>query len=279
MADRGVLTLIATPIGNLKDISLRAIEELKCADIIAAEDTRHSGKLLKEYEVCTPMISLHKFNEAQRCEHIISSLMEGKNIALISDAGTPGICDPGEAIIKACIDNNIKVSIIPGANAAVSALAISGMSSSSYTFHGFIPKKKKEKEDLIKSISHCKHTSIFYESPFRIKNTLEIISKILPERNVALVRELTKLYEEVIRGKADELISVFSKKEPKGEFVLLIEGNDVAEKYNDDIDLFKAIDLVNEYIKSGDKKTIAIKKVCSQTNISRKELYDNLKNN
>ncbi len=279
MAAQGTLTLVATPIGNLKDITLRAIEELKRADIIAAEDTRHSGKLLKEYDIKTPMISLHKFNEAQKCEQIISKLIEGKNVALISDAGTPGICDPGEEIVKSCINNDIKVSIIPGANAAVSALAISGISSTTFAFYGFIPKKVKEKEELFKAISNNKQTSIFYESPFRIKNTLEIISKILPDRSVALIRELTKLHEEALRGKAKELLNVFSDKEPKGEFVIIIEGVDVKVKHVKSIEFSEAIELVNKLIENGDKKTIAIKKVSAKTGINRKELYDRLKNN
>ncbi len=274
----GMFTLVATPIGNLNDITLRAIEQLKAADIIAAEDTRHSGKLLKAYDIKTPMISLHKFNEAQKCESIISMLLEGKNVALISDAGTPGICDPGEAIVKACIDNDIKVSIIPGANAAISALAISGISSSSFTFYGFIPKKIKEKEELFTSISENIQTSIFYESPFRIKNTLEIIFKILPERNIALIRELTKLHEEVLRGNAEKLLNNFSDKEPKGEFVIVMQGNDTQTKKDNTIDLSEAKKLVEQYIKNGDKKTSAIKKVCLQTGISRKELYDSLNN-
>lgn len=279
MVAQGTLTLVATPIGNLKDITLRAIEELKRADIIAAEDTRHSGKLLKEYDIKTPMISLHKFNEAQKCEQIILKLIEGKNIALISDAGTPGICDPGEEIVKACINNNIKVSIIPGANAAVSALAISGISSTTFAFYGFIPKKVKEKEELFKVISNNKQTSIFYESPFRIKNTLEIISKILPERSVALIRELTKLHEQALRGKAKELLNIFSDKEPKGEFVIIIEGVDVKVKHVNNIEFPEAIELINKLIEAGDKKTIAIKKVSAKTGINRKELYDSLKNN
>jgi len=274
----GMFTLVATPIGNLNDITLRAIEQLKTADIIAAEDTRHSGKLLKAYDIKTPMISFHKFNEAQKCESIISMLLEGKNVALISDAGTPGICDPGEAIVKACIDNDIKVSIIPGANAAISALAISGISSSSFTFYGFIPKKIKEKEELFASISENIQTSIFYESPFRIKNTLEVIFKILPERNIALIRELTKLHEEVLRGNAEKLLNYFSDKEPKGEFVIVMQGNDTQTKKDNTIDLSEAKKLVEQYIKNGDKKTSAIKKVCFQTGISRKELYDSLNN-
>lgn len=275
----GIFTLVATPIGNLNDITLRAIDQLKSADIIAAEDTRHSGKLLKAYDINTPMISLHKFNETQRCDSIISMLLEGKNVALISDAGTPGICDPGEAIVKACINNNIKVSITPGANAVISALAISGISASSFTFYGFIPKKIKEKEELLSSISESKQTSIFYESPFRIKNTLEIIFKILPERNIALIRELTKLHEEVLRGKASELLNAFTEREPKGEFVIVMQGNDNQAKKDNTTDISEAKKLVEQYIKNGDKKTAAIKKVCLQTGINRKELYDSLNNN
>ncbi|NMC56596.1 MAG: 16S rRNA (cytidine(1402)-2'-O)-methyltransferase [Eubacteriaceae bacterium] len=275
----GIFTLVATPIGNLNDITLRAIDQLKSADIIAAEDTRHSGKLLKAYDINTPMISLHKFNETQRCDSIISMLLEGKNVALISDAGTPGICDPGEAIVKACINNNIKVSITPGANAVISALAISGISASSFTFYGFIPKKIKEKEELLSSISESKQTSIFYESPFRIKNTLEIIFKILHERNIALIRELTKLHEEVLRGKASELLNAFTEREHKGEFVIVMQGNDNQAKKDNTTDISEAKKLVEQYIKNGDKKTAAIKKVCLQTGINRKELYDSLNNN
>lgn len=278
MKESGMLLLVATPIGNLKDISFRAIEELKNADVIAAEDTRHSGKLLKAYGINTKMISLHKFNEVQKRDYLLELLHGGNTVALISDAGTPGICDPGEDIVSACIREKIAVSIVPGANALISALAISGISSSSFTFHGFMPKRKKEKEELLILIAGSSYTNIFYESPHRIKTTLEMIDTLMPKRKIALVRELTKLHEEMLQDSAQNLLQVYATKEPKGEYVLIIEGDTAEVKKDDQIDLEYAAELVNEYMKKGEKKNDAIKKVCSQTNLDRKTLYNRLKN-
>lgn len=278
MKESGMLLLVATPIGNLKDISLRAIEALKNADVIAAEDTRHSGKLLKAYGINTKMISLHKFNEAQKRDYLLELLHGGNTVALISDAGTPGICDPGEDIVGACIRENIIVSIVPGANAVISALAISGICSSSFTFHGFMPKRKKEKEELLISITGSKYTNIFYESPHRIKGTLEMIDTLMPNRKIALVRELTKLHEEMLQDSAQNLLQVYATKEPKGEYVLIIEGDTAEVKKDNQIDLEYAAELVSEYMKNGEKKNDAIKKVCSQTSLDRKTLYNRLKN-
>jgi 16S rRNA (cytidine1402-2'-O)-methyltransferase len=278
MEKRGLLLLVATPIGNLKDISIRAIEALKNADIIAAEDTRHSGKLLKAYDIHTKMISLHKFNESQKRDFLLKLLQNGNNIALISDAGTPGICDPGEDIVKACIKENISVSIVPGANAFISALAISGNTSSSFTFHGFVPKKKKEKEELFSSLIYSHHTNIFYESPHRIKDTLLVLKTLMPNRLITFVRELTKLHEEVLRGMAQTLLEIYETKEPKGEYVLIIEAYHKCADTQTEMDLENAVNLVNVYIKQGMKKTQAIKKVCGNTTLDRKTLYDRLKN-
>jgi 16S rRNA (cytidine1402-2'-O)-methyltransferase len=278
MKPYGTLLLVATPIGNLKDITIRAVEALKNSDIIAAEDTRRSGVLLKEYGVDTKMISLHKFNEAQRREQILSMLKEGKNVALISDAGTPGICDPGEDIVRSCMAENIKVSIMPGANALVSALAISGMPSSSFTFHGFSPKRKKEKDGLLKSISNSNYTNIFYESPFRIKDTLKSISEIMPNRDIVLVRELTKLHEETLMGKASVILDIYLQKEPKGEYVVIINGREEAAAPSNVTDMSDAARLACEYIKKGDKKTEAAKKAGAVFGVDRKKLYDFIKN-
>jgi len=278
MNTAGALKLIATPIGNLKDITIRALEELKNSDIIAAEDTRHSGRLLKEYGIETKMISLHKFNEKQKSDKIINMIHEGKNVALISDAGTPGICDPGQDIVKACIKENIKVTVIPGANALIAAYAVSGMSAASFTFHGFMPKRKKEKEELLNMISSSHHCNIFYESPFRIIDTLQLIKNIMPNRYIVLVRELTKLHEEILRGSAEFILQTFSDREPKGEFVVLIEVRERNDSKKENLDLKNAAEMVNEYMKKGDKKTVAIKKVCAEYNVDRKELYNSLKN-
>ncbi len=278
MENTGLLMLVATPIGNLKDISIRAVEELKQADIIAAEDTRHSGKLLKAYDINTKMISLHKFNESQKRAYLLELLKDGNTVALISDAGTPGICDPGEDIVKACIKENIAVSIVPGANALISALAISGISASSFTFHGFMPKKKKEKQELLISLEKSKYTNIFYESPHRIKDTLLILNTLMPIRNVTLVRELTKLHEEVLYGTAGTLLRIYESKEPRGEYVLIIDGYTNDTSGQEEIALEDAIKLAHSYIQQGVKKTEAIKKVCGNTTLDRRTLYDKLKN-
>ncbi|MGI6348612.1 MAG: 16S rRNA (cytidine(1402)-2'-O)-methyltransferase [Eubacteriaceae bacterium] len=272
----GSLILVATPIGNLADISLRAIETLRQADYIAAEDTRHSGKLLKTYEISTKMISLHKFNETEKRAQLLHLMQNGSTIALISDAGTPGICDPGEDLVRACIEQNIAVRSVPGANAALTALVVSGFATSPFSFYGFLPKKRAERLTLLKTIADISHTTLFYESPHRLLDTLSMIEETMPRRRICLCRELTKLHEEITRDTAANILASYENKPVKGEIVLVIEGACLVEQT---LTLSEAKALVEEYIQTGMTKNEAIKEVCRRYQIHRQSLYRTLTSN
>jgi len=226
----GTLYIVATPIGNLEDITLRAIRVLKEADVIAAEDTRHTLKLLNHLEISKPLISYHRHNEETRQEVIIQKLIEGQNVALVSDAGTPGICDPGEVVIKKCIEENIEIVPIPGACAMINALICSGISTKEFIFLGFLPLNKNNREQKLNEIKNENKTIILYEAPHKLKETLKDLKKILEERKIVLARELTKIHEEFIRKDIDELIEISDNL--KGEVVLIIEGIAYKEENN-----------------------------------------------
>ena len=216
------LYIVATPIGNLEDITLRALRILKEADLIAAEDTRRTLKLLTHYQLKNKLESYNDFNKEKKTKFLISVLKENKSIALVSDSGTPGISDPGFNLIRECIRNNIQIIPVPGPNAAISALICSGLPTDKFTFYGFLPKKEKAKTDFFNSIKEEKKTVILYDSPHRIKETLRLLSEILPEKNIVIARELTKKFEEFIRGTAKELNEKLEDREIKGEIVLII---------------------------------------------------------
>ena len=219
---RGTLYVVATPIGNLEDITLRAIRILKEVDLIAAEDTRHTLKLLNHLEISKPLISYHRHNEETRQEIIIEKLEEGQNIALVSDAGTPGICDPGEVVIKTCIEKGINVIPIPGACAFVNGLICSGISTKEFLFLGFLPLNKNNRKQKIEEIKNSNKTIIIYEAPHKLKETLKDLKLVIENRKIVLARELTKIHEEFIRKSIDDLIEIST--ELKGEVVLIIEG-------------------------------------------------------
>ena len=266
----GILYLVATPIGNLDDITLRAIKILKEVDLIAAEDTRHTIKLLNHLEISKPMISYHRHNEEFRCEYLIKELKEGKNIALVSDAGTPGICDPGEEIVKESIKQNIKIIPIPGPCAMINALIASGISTKEFCFYGFLPLNKKNRREKLEEIKNVNKTIILYEAPHKIKNTLEDLKNILDEnRKVVLAREITKIHEEFIRGSINEILSKID--ELKGEMVLIIEGN--YNKQENDLCNLTIDEHYIYYEKQGlDKKEI-IKKIAQDRNVKKNEIY------
>ncbi|MEM4267498.1 MAG: 16S rRNA (cytidine(1402)-2'-O)-methyltransferase [Candidatus Woesearchaeota archaeon] len=220
-----MLFIVATPIGNLKDITLRALETLKTVDIIAAEDTRRTGILLSHYNIVCDMVSYNEHNKKKRTPFLISKMKDGKKVALVSDAGTPGISDPGYHLICAAISEGIRVVPLPGPCAAVTALVCSGLQTSSYSFYGFLPKKEHQKKKLFRSLSMetaATKTLIFYESPHRIHKTLRLLCDVLPKKNLCVARELTKKFEEFIRGTPGEVISKIGNKKLKGEIVLLI---------------------------------------------------------
>ena len=216
-----MLYLIATPIGNLKDLSFRAIECLNESDLILCEDTRHSAHLLKHHDIHRPLKSYHKFSEAKRAEEVLSRLKEGQTLALISDAGTPALCDPGERLVQACVEASIPVIPIPGPCALIHALVGSGLPTTPFQFIGFLPKKKGALQETLLGALAYEGTSICYESPHRLSQVIELIAKFDPKRQLVIARELTKKFEEFIRGPADELSKQISY---KGEIVLLIEG-------------------------------------------------------
>lgn len=269
----GKLYLVATPIGNLEDITIRALNVLKEVDLIAAEDTRHTLGLLNHFEISKPLISYYKQTEKARSEILIEKLKEGKNIAIVSDAGTPGISDPGEEIVKSAIENNIEIVPIPGACALINALITSGLNTREFSFIGFLSAIKKEKREKLEELKYETRTLILYEAPHKLKGTLEQILDILGDRKIVLARELTKIHEEFIRGTVSSIINKID--EIKGEFVILIEGNYVSKK-DIEIDNLNNLSLEEHYKiyeKQGlDKKEI-IKKIAKDRNVSKNEIY------
>ena len=222
----GKLYLIPTPIGNLQDITLRALQVLQEVDLILAEDTRNSGKLLQHFKIHVPMLSHHKFNEHESLNSLIRQLKEGKQMALISDAGTPAIADPGFLLVRACIAENIEVETLPGATAFVPALVSSGLPCDRFCFEGFLPQKKGRKTHL-ESLAEETRTMIFYESPYRVVKTLEQFAEVFgAERQVSCCREISKLHEESVRGTLAEVIAHFKETEPRGEFVIVVAGKE-----------------------------------------------------
>ncbi len=265
----GILYLVATPIGNLSDITLRAIEVLKEVDIIAAEDTRHTLKLLNHLNISKPMISYYRHNEEIKSEKLIEKLLNGNNVALVSDAGTPGISDPGEEIVKKAIENEIKIVPIPGACALINALIISGISSKEFVFLGFLPTNKKLRNNKLKEIEKENKTIIMYEAPHKLNNTLTDLEKILKNRKIALVKEITKIHEQVIRGTAKELIDIIDN--PKGEFVIIVEPNDEVEKIN--FENYTVEEHYQYYENEGLEKKDIIKKIAKDRGVNKNEIY------
>ncbi len=268
----GILYIIATPIGNLEDITLRAIRILKEVDLIAAEDTRHTLKLLNHLGISKSLISYHRHNEEIRTEELIKELKTGKNIGLVSDAGTPGICDPGEEIIKKCIEESIKVVPIPGACAMINALITSGISTKEFIFLGFLPLNKKSRKEKLEEIKNANKTIILYEAPHKLKSTLNDLSLILEDRSVVLARELTKIHEEYIRGTVKELMEKTDNL--KGEMILIIEKNNKYKK--EELNSLNNLTLeehYNFYEKNGLNKKEIIKKIAKDRNVSKNEIY------
>lgn len=265
---KGKIYIVATPIGNLEDITLRAIRILKEVDLIAAEDTRHTLKLLNYFNISKPMISYYRHNENERKYDLIEKLENGENIALVSDAGTPGISDPGEEIIKECIKRKIEIIPLPGACASINALICSGLDTSQFTFIGFLPTNKKNRDVKMKEIEESSNTIILYESPHKIKTTLKDLS-FLANRKVVLSREITKIHEEFLRGTVDELLQ--NSDNLKGEIVIVIEKNN--NKKQKKLKELSTKDLYNIYEKEGlDKKEI-IKKIAKDKNVSKNIIY------
>ena len=268
----GTLYLVATPIGNLDDITLRAIKVLKKVDFIAAEDTRHSLKLLNHLELSKPLISYHRHNEDIKSELLLEKLLDNKNIALITDAGTPGISDPGEKIVKQCIINNIKIVPIPGACAFVNALICSGLDTTEFTFIGFLPLNKKNRKEKLDKIKNCNTTSILYEAPHKLISTLKDLSEILENRKIVLAKELTKIHEEFISGTATEVLEKLDN--PKGEFVILIEKSNNSEVNNSNfLNNLSLDEHYNFYYEQGLEKNEIIKRIAKDRNVKKNDIY------
>lgn len=272
----GILYLVATPIGNLEDMSFRAIRTLQEADYIAAEDTRHTKKLLNHFEIKKPMESYHEHNKAAKGEKIIQDLKSGLNIALVTDAGTPGISDPGEDLVKLCIEHNIKVTAIPGAAAFVNALIISGKQTRSFVFEGFLPFQKKERKLVLEMLARETRTVIFYEAPHKLKGTLEELYKAIGNREITIARELTKKFEEALHIDLEKALEYYKEHEPRGEYVLILSGADRETINKEQIEAWlekSPSEHLDYYMNKGMSKNEAIKQIAKDRGISRKEAY------
>ena len=271
----GKLYLVATPIGNLEDITFRAINVLKEVDIIAAEDTRHTLKLLNYYEISKPLISYHRHNEELKSEVLISKLFEGKNIAIVTDAGTPGISDPGEEIVKEAIENNIEIVPIPGACALINALIVSGFNTKEFSFYGFLPLNKKNRSNVLERLKREDKTVIIYEAPHKLIKTLEDLLENLGDINCVIAKELTKIHEEFIRNKLSNILEELKNKDViKGEYIVLIDltnnqninkENNITEKSIEEQYCF--------YETQGMSKKDIIKQIAKNKNVTKNEIY------
>lgn len=272
----GKLYLVPTPIGNLKDITLRALEVLKKVDIIACEDTRQSLKLLNHFEIKKTLISYHKHNENGKSEDIIEMILQGKSVAVISDAGTPGISDPGAILVKRCVENQIEFEVLPGATAITTALVYSGLNTDRFIFIGFLPRENKDKKKVVESVIDRTETIILYEAPHRIRQTLTFLRNQLGNRNISVCRELTKLHETIIRGTFDEVIELYNEENPRGEYVLVVDGKNEEEILMENRARWQDISIeehIKSYMESGIEKKEAIKMVAKERGIHKSEVY------
>lgn len=268
---KGTLYICPTPIGNLEDITFRTLKTLKKVDLIAAEDTRRTIKLLNHYEIKKPLTSYHEHNEREKGAILIKKLEEGLDIGLVSDAGMPGISDPGQYLISKVIEKNIDLIVLPGGTAAISALILSGLSTEKFVFEGFLPSKKKDRRKALENIKYEERTIILYESPYRVLDLLKDIKDIMGNRKVSISREITKVYEETIRGTIEETIKKFEEEKPKGEFVLILEGG---EKNN--ANYYKNLTIkehLSLYLDKGLTKKDAVKIVAKERSIPKNVVY------
>ena len=276
----GTLYLCATPIGNLEDITLRVLRTLREVDLIAAEDTRTSGHLLSRYEITTKLTSYHKFNEKEKGEELIGRLLAGENIALITDAGTPAISDPGEILVRLCMENGIEVTSLPGANACITALTLSGQDTRRFVFEGFLPGDKKERKEVLSEMKTERRTMVLYEAPHRLVRTLETLREELGGgRGITLCRELTKKYETIQRTTIDEAIVRAETEPPRGEYVLVIEGKSGEEILREKEELYEELPIpehVASFEAQGMSRKEAMKAVAKERGLSRRDVYQAL---
>lgn len=266
----GKLYVVGTPIGNLEDMSVRAVKTLQEVDFIAAEDTRVTLKLLNHFEIKKPMVSYHEHNAREKGCEIITRLLSGQTCAIVTDAGMPCISDPGEDLVRLCAENGIDTVVIPGPSAAISALALSGLSTSKFVFEGFLNPQKNARLERLEELKREKRTIIFYEAPHKLCDTLSAMYQVLGDRKITLARELTKIYEEVIRTTLSQAVALFEEKAPKGEFVLVVEGM-VEEEQS--LTFEQALELIQALVDKGEPLSKAAKDVARQTGFKKGELY------
>ena len=275
----GTCYLCATPIGNLDDITLRVLETLKTCDLVAAEDTRNTLKLLNHYGIRKPRTSYHEHNKYEKAVELVSQLLAGKNIACVTDAGTPGISDPGEVLAKKCIESGIRVTSLPGACALIVALTMSGMSARRFCFEGFLPPDKKERQKVLSVFRTEERTTIFYEAPHHLKATLKELCDAAGDRKITLCRELTKRFEEAMPTTLSGAIAYYETNEPRGEYVLVIEGRDPEENRQEKIDAFSSMTIeehMKRYEDQGIDRKSAMKLVAKDRGVSKREIYQAL---
>ena len=275
----GTLYLCATPIGNLEDMTYRAVRILKEVDLIAAEDTRNSIKLLNHFDIKTPMTSYHEFNKYDKAKQLVEMMKEGKNIAIITDAGTPGISDPGEEVVRQCFEAGIQVTSLPGPAACITALTMSGQKTRRFCFEAFLPKDKKEKVAVLEELKNETRTIIIYEAPHRLARTLKELRETLGNRQLTLCRELTKKYEEADKTTIDQAIEKYNEKEPRGEYVLVIEGKSQEEIQEENKQKWESMTIeehMEYYISQGNDKKSAMKLVAKDRGVSKRDIYNQL---
>ncbi len=276
---KGTLYLVATPIGNLEDITLRALRILKEADMIAAEDTRQTLKLLNHYGIKNTLVSYYEHNKIEKGNYLIRQLNEGKNIALVSDAGSPGISDPGEDLVRLAVQNEITVTMVPGPAAVIAGVVLSGLPAGRFSFEGFLPMNKRMRRERIESIRDDTRTLVFYEAPHKLLHTLKDLRAAFGNRRISIARELTKKFEEIRRTTLDDAIGIYENEAPKGEFVLILEGADKRMLEEAEIRNWDEISIeehVRMYMESGMDKKDAMKKVSEDRGISRRDVYNSL---
>lgn len=278
----GILYLCATPIGNLQDMTPRVVDTLREVDLIAAEDTRNSIKLLNHFEIKTPMTSYHEFNKVEKAIYLVEQLQMGKNIALITDAGTPAISDPGEILVRECQKAGIHVTSLPGACALITALTLSGLNTRRFCMEGFLPTDKKEKKDILEELKQESRTMILYEAPHRLTKTLSELYGVLGDREIALCRELTKKFETVFKTTLKEAITFYEENEPRGEYVLVVEGKSREEKKQEKIDEWEKLTIEEHmefYENQGIDHKEALKRVAKDRGVGKRDIYKYLVNN
>lgn len=276
---KGKLYLCATPIGNLEDITFRVVRTLQEVDLIAAEDTRHSIKLLNHFDIKTPMTSYHEFNKIDKAKYLVEQMLQGINIALITDAGTPGISDPGEELVACCYEAGIEVTSLPGPSACITALTLSGLATRRFAFEAFLPQDKKEKQRILEELKVETRTIIMYEAPHRLIKTLIELQDALGNRRITVIRELTKKYETVFSTTIKEAIEYYEVHDPKGECVIVIEGKSKEELILEKQEVFLQMSLTDhmqKYLSQGMSKKDAMKSVASDRGVTKREIYQML---